>query len=336
MDKFKVGIIGVTEPFGGELVRLLLQHPLAELTAVSRVSGEDSPLSSIYPSFYGIFDDMTKSDEEVVAASDIVICALDSSDNQELAAYCIKEKRVFIDMGTAFRLFSEEEYNQWYGGSYTYSGLHEAAVYGLPELKFEEITGRVLVACPGSVASAALLALTPALSEGLISPAGIVVDAMLPSGVFGSTGGHMLSLGAEGFRETAEIEQFLSSCAGASVRVAVSPHIVSSPRGLLVTCYAKANLAANHKTLRTAYEKFYADDTFIRLLPSGSGASTAGVCGSNLCDISLHFDERTATVAVCAAMDILLKGSAGAAIQCMNLLLSLPEATGLSFFPNVI
>lgn len=334
MDKFKVGIIGVTEPFGGELARLLLQHPLTELAAVSSASGENVPLSGVYPSLYGIFDDKTVSDDDVIAASDIVFCALDSSDNQELAARAIREKRVFIDLGAAFRLFSGEEYSQWYGADFLYPGLHEAAVYGLPELKHDRITGRVLVGCPGPVASAALLALAPAVSEGLLNTSGIMIDAKLPSGAFGTTNGHSLSLGAVGFRETAEIEQFLSDAANSSVRLSVTPHIVSSPRGLLVTCYGRANLAGNEKTLRSAYEKFYADDPFVRLVPAGSGASTASVCGSNFCDISVSYDERTAAVAVTAALDIFMKGSAGTAVQCMNLILSLPEATGINCFPT--
>ena len=331
MEKFKIGIIGAARPCGKELIRLLLQHPLSELVAVSSEGYQGRRLSELYPGI-GIQDIIITTNEEVISQSDIVFCALDG-DNQELAAASIKGKSVFIDLGTAFRLSDEEEYAQWYGGSFEYPGLHEAAIYGLPEILRDAMTGRVIIGCPGAVASGAILALAPAFSAGLLNNEGVTVNAVLPSAAFNAQGEGMLSLGVCGFRETAEIEQMLSEAAGASIRLTVIPQLVEAKRGMLVTCLAKGNLSASLRTLRNAYEKFYADEPFIRLLPNGTGASTNTVIGSEFCDISIHFDERTSTVAITAAMDYFMKGTAGNAIQCMNRIVSVPEGIGIDNFP---
>lgn len=335
MEKFKTGIIGVTEPVGAELVRLLLGHPMVELTAVSAHANASLTLGGLYPSLRDICADAMASDEEVISRSDIVFCALTNGDNQEIAAECIKNKCVFIDLGAAFRLVSDEEYSRWYGGKFVYPGLHEAAVYGLPELMRSEMPGRVVVGCPGAVATAAELALVPMLEQGLLSPKGIVIDAKLPAGSYGGSSDGCFVFGVGGFRETAEIEQMLSDAAQTAVRVTAAPHIIPSKRGLLVTCYGAGTLAADEKTLRNALERAYGTEPFIRLLPSGVGASTSAVIGSNICDISLDYDARTGAVALTAALDYFMKGSAGQAIQCMNMLLSMPEGIGVDALPMI-
>lgn len=333
MEKFKVGIIGAAEPVGAELVRLLLGHPVAELTAVSAGNNSNIPLGELYPALRDICGDAMLSDAEVISRSDIVFCALSGSDNQEIAAECIKNKCVFIDLGAAFRLGSEEEYSQWYGGKFVYPGLHEAAVYGLPELMRSEMPGRVVVGCPGAVATAAELALVPLLEEGLLSPKNIVIDAKIPAGSYGGSSDGCFAFGVGSFRETAEIEQMLSDAAQTAVRVTVAPHIIPSKRGLIVTCYGAGTLAANEKTLRNAFERAYGSEPFIRLLPEDAGASTGAVIGSNLCDISLKYDVRTGGAAVTVALDYFMKGSAGQAVQCMNMLLSMPEGLGVDALP---
>lgn len=333
MEKFKTGIIGVTEPIGAELARLLLGHPVAELTAVSAHTHTNLTLGELYPSLRDICGDAIVSDEEVISRSDIVFCALANSDNQEIAAECIKNKCVFIDLGAAFRLDSDEEYSRWYGGKFVYPGLHEAAVYGLPELMRSDMPGRVVVGCPGAVATAAELALVPLLEQGILSPKGIVIDAKLPAGSYGGSSDGSFVFGVGGFRETAETEQMLSAAAQTSVRVTVAPHIIPSKRGLLVTCYGTGTLAADEKTLRSALERAYGAEPFIRLLSEGVGAATSAVIGSNICDISLSYDARTSSVAVTAALDYFMKGSAGQAVQCMNMLLSMPEGIGVDSLP---
>ncbi|MBE6764653.1 MAG: N-acetyl-gamma-glutamyl-phosphate reductase, partial [Ruminococcaceae bacterium] len=243
-----------------------------------------------------------------------------------------------------FRLDSEEEYTEWYGGNYLYPGLHEAAVYGLPELFRHEMAGRVIVGNPGCYPTASALALAPALKAGLIEPQGIIIDAK--SGVSGAgrsltQTSHFIDVN-ENFnaykagvhRHTPEIEQSLSKIAEKSIKITFVPHLLPVSRGILATCYAKATLPCNAKTLRNAYENSYGDEPFIRLLPDGKEACIRNVTLSNYCDISLHYVERTQTVIITSAIDNMIKGAAGQAIQNMNLILSMPETLGLEMIPN--
>lgn len=344
MDKFKVGIIGATGYAGVELVRLLAGHPLVELTAVASQSFMGKPISEVYPSLYGLCDLICVSNEEVIAKSDVVFAAVPSGISQELAAECIQSKCVFIDLGADFRLDSEEDYAEWYGGSYKYPGLHEAAVYGLPELFRDQMPGRVIVGNPGCYPTASALALAPALREGLIEPQGIIIDAK--SGVSGSgrsltQASHFIDVN-ENFnaykvgvhRHTPEIEQTLTRVLGSPVRLTFVPHLLPVSRGILATCYAKSTLPCSLKTLRNAYEKAYANEPFVRVLPEGKEACIRNVTMSNFCDISLHFCERSQTVIITSAIDNMIKGAAGQAVQNMNILLSMPETLGLEMIPS--
>lgn len=344
IEKFKVGIIGATGYAGVELLRLLLAHPFVEVAAVASQSFTGKPISDVYPSLFNICDKICVSNEEVIAKSDVVFAAVPSGISQELAAQCIQNKCIFIDLGADFRLDSEEEYTEWYGGKYLFPGLHEAAVYGLPELFRHEMTGKVLVGNPGCYPTASALALAPALKAGLIETQGIVIDAK--SGVSGAgrsltQTSHFIDVN-ENFnaykagvhRHTPEIEQSLSKVAGRGVRITFVPHLLPVSRGILATCYAKATLACSEKTLRNAYENCYGDEPFIRLLPSDKEACIRNVTMSNYCDISIHFVERSQTVVITSAIDNMIKGAAGQAIQNMNILLSMPETMGLQMVPN--
>jgi len=332
MDRFRIGILGADSPQGQQLMRLLLVHPIAELVAISTTAASaaltGSPVGSCCPSLYERCALSFVSDEQVMQEADVVFSADPAADSQDLAAGCIKNKCVFLDLGPAFRLDDEEEFRQWFGTGFSYPGLHEAAIYGLPELMREHMTGKVLVGVPGGSATAALLALVPLLNEGLIEPEGITVTPMLPGGSAGLCG----SVAA--FPETPEIEQLLSRSAGRNVRISATACFTEARRGLLVSCTAKASLSANARTVRTALNSYYSGERFVRILPPGGrGASAAAVVGSNICEISCRYDERTGTVTVCAALDSLMKGSAGQAVQCMNRLLSMPEEIGVDALP---
>lgn len=333
MDRFKVGIVGADTAVGAQLARLLLRHPVVELVALGSLEHAGRMPEEFFPALRGLFSQPLCSWQRVVEAADVVFGAEPLIDGQELAAACIKDKDVFIDLGPALRLYSEEEHTRWLGTPFLHPGLHDAAIYGLPELMRGEMSGKVLVGVPGAAATASLLALAPLMAEGLIEPDGINISAMLPAAACDGSTGELGAFLPGQFIETAEIEQLLSDAAEKTVRVLMTPHSVSAPRGVAVTCFAKAALAADRRTLRSAYERYYGGERFVRVLPEGVCPDTASVIGSNVCDIGVRFDERTGRVVAMAALDRLMKGSAGQAVQCMNRLLSMPEEIAVEELP---
>lgn len=340
----KAGVVGATGYAGAELVRLLTGHPQAELAAISSVSFTGQALSDIYPAYYHICDLVCGTQEEVVEKSDVVFAALPHGLSQELAKTCYDAGKVFIDLGADFRLENEDDYKEWYGGTYLYKELHEQAVYALPELFREQIRGKKIIANPGCYTTAVPLALAPALRKGYIATEGIIADCK--SGVTGA--GRKLTQNThypelnEGFsaykvaahRHTPEMEQSLSHVAGgAPVRLTFVPHLLPVNRGILATCYAKLQKEVSLQEIRQAYEEQYEGETFIRLLPEGRVADIKNVRYSNYCDISLHLDPRTNTFIAISAIDNMVKGAAGQAIQNMNLAFGLDETCGLMLTP---
>ena len=340
----KAGVVGATGYAGAELVRLLTGHPQAELAAISSVSFTGQALSDIYPAYYHICDLVCGTQEEVVEKSDVVFAALPHGLSQERAKTCYDAGKVFIDLGADFRLENEDDYKEWYGGTYLYKELHEQAVYALPELFREQIRGKKIIANPGCYTTAVPLALAPALRKGYIAAEGIIADCK--SGVTGA--GRKLTQNThypelnEGFsaykvaahRHTPEMEQSLSHVAGGTpVKLTFVPHLLPVNRGILATCYAKLQKEASLQEIRQAYEEQYGDEPFIRLLPEGRVADIKNVRYSNYCDISLHMDPRTNTFIAISAIDNMVKGAAGQAIQNMNLAFGLDETCGLMLTP---
>lgn len=340
----KAGVVGATGYAGAELVRLLTGHPQAELAAISSVSFTGQALSDIYPAYYHICDLVCGTQEEVVEKSDVVFAALPHGLSQELAKTCYDAGKVFTDLGADFRLENEDDYKEWYGGTYLYKELHEQAVYALPELFREQIRGKKIIANPGCYTTAVPLALAPALRKGYIAAEGIIADCK--SGVTGA--GRKLTQNThypelnEGFsaykvaahRHTPEMEQSLSHVAGgAPVKLTFVPHLLPVNRGILATCYAKLQKEASLQEIRQVYEEQYGDEPFIRLLPEGRVADIKNVRYSNYCDISLHMDPRTNTFIAISAIDNMVKGAAGQAIQNMNLAFGLDETCGLMLTP---
>lgn len=339
----KAGIIGATGYAGAELVRILTTHPNVEIAAVSSVSFEGKKLSDVYPSYRFLNDMVCEKSEDVVEKSDVIFAALPHGLSQELAADCDKKGKAFIDLGADFRLESEEEYKQWYGGEFIDKQLHKKAVYGLPELFRDSIKGKKIIANPGCYTTCSPLALAPAVKTGLVSTKGIICDCK--SGVTGagrglSQGSHYPELN-EGFhaykaathRHTPEIEQTLSRLSGEKVIITFVPHLLPVNRGILATCYARINEGVTFEQIVDEYKKFYKDEYFVRLLPLGENADIHNVKYSNFCDISLHFDERTNTLIAVSAIDNMVKGAAGQAIQNMNIIFGLDEKTGLMIVP---
>ena len=339
----KAGIVGATGYAGAELARLLTQHPGAELAAASSVTFEGKTLSDIYGAYYCLCDLPCGTQEQVVERSDVVFAALPSGLSQDLAAECVSKGKAFVDLGADFRLKNEEDYEKWYGGAFTHKELHGQAVYGLPELFRSEYGGRRIVANPGCFPTAVSLALAPALKSGLIEPAGIVADCK--SGVTGAGRGltqntHFAELN-EGLsaykvadhRHNPEMEQTLRLISGEDAAVTFVPHLLPVNRGILATCYARLKPGATPEGVRAAYEEQYAGEFFIRLLPQGRIADIKNVRLSNFCDISLHFDPHNAMLIAISAIDNMVKGAAGQAVQSMNLLFGLDEKTGLTALP---
>lgn len=342
-NKIKAGVVGATGYAGAELCRILTGHPDAELTAVSSVSFEGKKLSDIYPSYYQVCEPVCGKQEEVVEQCDVIFAALPHGLSQELAAECDAKGKAFIDLGADFRLESEAEYQEWYGNSFLDPALHEKAVYGLPELFREQIRGKKLIANPGCYTTAVPLALYPALEAGLIEKDGIVADCK--SGVTGAgrkmtQNTHYPELN-EAFtaykvaahRHTPEMEQTLSKAAGAPVKLTFVPHLLPVNRGILATCYARLKPGVTMESLSRVYHERYDGEYFIRLLPEGRVADIKNVWYSNFCDVSLHLDSRTGTLVAISAIDNMVKGAAGQAVQNMNLAFGLDETAGLRLFP---
>ena len=339
----KIGIIGATGYAGAELVRLLLSHPHAEIAAISSVSFEGKGLEEVYPAFRGLTSLVCENADAALEKSEVVFACLPHGHSQPLAAACEKAGKIFIDLGADFRLGHEEDYKQWYGESFDDPALHQKSVYALPELFREEIKGKTILANPGCYPTSAALGVYPALKRGLVEPDSIIIDAK--SGVTGagrspSQNTHFPDCN-EAFspykiaahRHTPEIEQTLSRAAGKRLRVTFVPHLLPLNRGIVSTIYAKLRLGADLPKLRDAYETFYENEPFVRLLPDGDTANLKNVRYTNFCDISLHADRRTGMLIAVSAIDNMIKGAAGQAIQNMNLACGLPEDAGLRLIP---
>ena len=344
MEKIKVGVVGATGYAGAEICRLIYLHPAAELAAISSVSFEGMALSDVYPAYRGLCDLVCGTQAEVVEKSDVTFAALPHGLSQDLAAECDAQGKAFIDLGADFRLESEEEYKEWYGGTFADKALHEKAVYGLPELFRGQIKKTKLVANPGCYTTAVPLALVPALERGYIEQAGIIANCA--SGVTGAgrkpaQNNHypelnegMSAYKVASHRHTPEIEQTLSKVAGAPVRITFVPHLLPVNRGILSTIYARLKPGASLGAVRAAYEKAYADEQFVRLLPEGVGVDIRNIQCSNYCDIQLYADEHTGLLIVTAVIDNMVKGAAGQAIQNMNLLCGIEESAGIDMIPT--
>ena len=339
----KVGIVGATGYAGVELVRLLQSHPEAEITGVSSVSYEGKSISEVYPNLYGICDDTLGSEDAVVEKSDVVFASLPHGLSEKLAKKCLAKGVKLIDLGADFRLDSAEEYTKWYGKTYEEKDLHEKSVYVIPELMREQYKGQPIVGNPGCYPTSIALGLAPLVKSGIVADDGIVIDSK--SGVTGAGRGladntHYPNCN-EAFspykiaahRHTPEIEQTLSKLAGKKINVTFVPHLLPVNRGIISTIYAKLTCSVDAKELHKLYSDFYAREKFVRVLPLGKVANLRDVKMSNYCDVSVHADEHTGRAIIVAAIDNMVKGAAGQAIQNMNIMFGLKEDCGLDFVP---
>lgn len=345
MSTIKVGIIGATGYAGAELVRLLMGHPSVTVSAVSSVSYEGKSMAEVYPNFLGISDIVLENEDSVIEKSDVVFASLPHGLCEPIAKKCVEKGRYFIDLGADFRLYDEEDYKEWYGLSYNEKALHEMAVYSIPELDRKKTKGAKIIANPGCYVTCASLGLAPLVKSGLADLGHIIIDAK--SGVTGA--GRGLSLTThypecnEAFspykiachRHTPEIEQNLSSLAGEKVKLTFVPHLLPVNRGIICTSYVDLKEPVNVEALHQIYSDFYKGEEFVTVLPLGDAVNLKNVRCTNNCQISVHYDKRTNRAILVSAVDNMVKGAAGQAIQNMNLILGLKENEGLKLIAPI-
>ncbi|MDD3225395.1 MAG: N-acetyl-gamma-glutamyl-phosphate reductase [Clostridium sp.] len=340
----KVGIIGSTGYAGEELVRLLLEHPKIEISFLCSNSHSNESYSHIYPNYKNIIDKKCVSTDEAlneIKNVDVIFTALPSGKAIRFAKESISCNKKLIDIGSDFRLRNAELYKEWYNLEHNSADLLEKAVYGLPELNRDKIKEASLIANPGCFPTASTLALLPLLKNNLIDVSSIIIDAK--SGVTGAgrkasvnnlyaeCGDSIKAYGTPHHRHTPEIEQTLSGVAKKNIFLTFTPHLVPMKRGILSVCYSNLKEYTDESLLLNLYKDFYRNEHFVRIIDDLP--ETGFVKGSNFCDISLRVDKRTGKVIVFSAIDNLVKGAAGQAIQNMNIMFRIDETTAINMAP---
>jgi N-acetyl-gamma-glutamyl-phosphate reductase len=333
----RVAVAGASGYAGGELLRLLLAHPEVEIGTLTAGSNAGETLGSLQPHLVPLADRvLEETSVETLAGHDVVFLALPHGQSGPIAA-ALGKQVVVIDCGADYRLADAAAWERFYGGSH--AGTWP---YGLPELPGQraKLAGATRVAVPGCYPTVSVLSLAPAIAGRLVENDVVVVAASGTSGAGKAAKPHLLgsevmgSVSAYGVggshRHTPEITQNLSGLVDASVTVSFTPLLVPMPRGILATCSARLLDGVTADDVRTAYEKAYADEPFVHLLPEGQWPQTKSVTGSNAVHLQVTVDEDARRLVAVGAVDNLAKGTAGAAVQCLNLALGLDETTGLS------
>lgn len=336
----KVGIIGATGYVGAELLRLLLNHPKVKVEAISSVSYEGKEISSIYKNFYGVTNLICKNQDEVIKKCDVIFAALPHGLSEEIAELVYKENKVLIDLGADFRLENEEDYKYWYGKEYKYRELHKESIYALPEFNRDKIKNYKIIANPGCYPTSIELGLMPLLKNSLIKTDNIICDSK--SGATGAGRGLTLKshypelnenfspYGIGSHRHTPEIEECLSKIASEKVQVTFTPHLLPINRGIVSTIYCNPKSKdIDLEELHKLYSEFYKNEVFVNVLPLGETSSIKEVKHTNFCNISLHLNHRKDGIIIVSAIDNMIKGAAGQAIQNMNIIFGFEESEGL-------
>jgi N-acetyl-gamma-glutamyl-phosphate reductase len=340
----RIGVAGATGYTGLELVRLLSKHPKVKITALTSERYIGQPLWKVFPSVLKETDLVCQAleIEPLVKACDLIFTALPHKTAMDIVPKFIEKGRKVVDLSADFRLTDPKTYEEWYD-SHTAPELLPKSVYGIPELYRENIRTASLVANPGCYPTSIILPLAPILRNKLIDLRTIIADSK--SGVSGAGRSAVLSSlfseVSENFkaykvaehRHTPEIEQELSRAAGEPVVITFTPHLVPMKRGILSTIYASLVQPMTEEAIIESYRRAYGDEKFIRLRPVDLPPSTADVFGSNYCDIGLKIDKRNNRLILISAIDNLVKGASGQAIQNMNLMLGFEESLGIDGLP---
>lgn len=342
MGRASIGIVGASGYTGGELLRLLAGHPGVEVAAVTSRSLAGRPVGEVFPNLGSLYPELafaSTDSPEAVAGCDAVFLTVPAGVAMELAPPLVAAGQRVIDLGADFRFRDPGVYAAWYGRPHACPDLLAEAVYGLPEFFRAGLQGARVVGNPGCYPTATALAVWPALAAGLAEPEGIIVDAK--SGVSGA-GRHpgleyhfpeldenLRAYKVAGHRHTPEIEQLVAAAAGRGAPVVFTPHLVPLSRGMLVVAYLKLRPGVGVEEVAGAYRQRYAGEPMVRFLEGDALPQTKAVAGSNRADVAVRVDGRTGRLIALAALDNLVKGAAGQAIQNLNVLFGFPETTGL-------
>ena len=343
----KIGILGSTGYVGLELARLLSNHPEAEVVFLDSRSYDNKEYSSIFPSMKQILDkpcvSINLAEEDSLQGIDLLFCALPHGLSQKAVQLAYKLGIKVIDMSADFRINDPAVYEEWYGVKQEAIKELDASVYGLCEIHREKIKQAEIIANPGCYPTSIILALYPLLKEKLVAIESLVVDSK--SGVsgagrnlndailYGQCNESVKAYSIGNHRHIPEIEQELSLAANEDVMVQFTPHLIPMTRGILSTIYFNNVKSVSDKDIEEIYKHYYKNEFFIRLLQAGELPQTKAVYGTNYCDIGFKVDKRTNRIVLVSAIDNLVKGAAGQAVQNMNLLFKLNESTGLKLTP---
>jgi N-acetyl-gamma-glutamyl-phosphate reductase len=339
----KVGIIGATGYAGQQLTALLYHHKKVELCFLSSHNYSGLSFSEVYPQFNHFIQDRCIDIQTAMdrfSSIDILFIALPHGKSFDIVQKALHAGIKVIDLGADFRLKNAATYKQWYGLDHRCDNLLSTSIYGLPELYKESIKKATLIANPGCYPTASILGLAPLLKYQYIKPSSIIIDAKSGvsgsgrspniSSLFGECNESIKAYGVASHRHTPEIEQELSLLYEQDIFLSFTPHLVPMNRGILATCYSQLKTELKEEELYKVYQDFYQKEHFIRIrkdLPE-----TRWVKGTNLCDIGIRVDHRTGNVIIISAIDNLIKGAAGQAIQNMNLMFDMEETEGLQRF----
>ncbi len=346
----KVGIIGATGYAGNELVRLLMGHKDVEIKWYGSRSYIDKKYAEVYQNMFEIVEDNCLDDnmEELASKVDVIFTATPQGFLAGVLTEEILSKVKIIDLSADFRIKDVKTYEKWYKIEHKSPQFIEEAVYGLCELNRDKIKGARLIANPGCYTTCSILTAYPLVKEGLINPDTLIIDAK--SGTSGAGRGaklpnlfcevneNMKAYGVTNHRHTPEIEEQLGYAAGKEIMVNFTPHLVPMNRGILATEYATLNKKADgtlptYEEVKAVYDKYYKNEKFVRVLEKDICPETKWVEGSNYVDVNFKIDERTGRIVMMGALDNLVKGAAGQAVQNMNLLFGFDEAEGLNLVP---
>lgn len=341
MEKIRVGVAGASGYTGAELLRLLICHPNAAISAITSERYAGERVSAAFPSLRGLIDLEFEelSSATIATNSDFIFLALPHKTAMDAAGRFLCAGKRVVDLSADFRLLDPELYKQWYDVEHSYPEYLSKSVYGLPEIHRKDIAQASLVANPGCYPTSVILALAPFVANELIDTSSIVADCK--SGISGA--GRQAALdytfcerfqsvkpyNVAGHRHTAEMEQELGKLAGHPIKLTFTPHLVPASRGILSAAYARLKVKTSGDDLRDLLAEYYLGEPFIRILPGGVYPDTASVAGSNFCDIAVEIDKRTGYLIAMSAIDNLVKGASGQAVQNMNIMFSLDEMAGL-------
>ena len=346
----KVGIIGATGYAGNELVRLLMGHKDVEIKWYGSRSYIDKKYAEVYQNMFEIVEDTCLDDnmEELASKVDVIFTATPQGFLAGVLTEEILSKVKIIDLSADFRIKDVKTYEKWYKIEHKSPQFIEEAVYGLCEINRDKVKGARLIANPGCYTTCSILTAYPLVKEGLIDPDTLIIDAK--SGTSGAGRGaklpnlfcevneNMKAYGVTNHRHTPEIEEQLGYAAGKEIVVNFTPHLVPMNRGILATEYATLNKKADgtlptYEEVKAVYDKYYKNEKFVRVLEKDVCPETKWVEGSNYVDVNFKIDERTGRIVMMGALDNLVKGAAGQAVQNMNLLFGFDEAEGLNLAP---